>query len=328
MAMRKWMELLMEAGLINAAEQPLVMHYVAEDGSQATFRLNTATGLLADALDEAGATQPMVRKWFETVFLNYVKRHGSNMPGQMGISVGWEPIDHYIHEYAADMIWDNTHPSVRPSRERYGSGHREDPKDHIIVDDMLASLPEWARDGWVIVFFQFAGEPPAEALIDYLTAMAEDGQRIDRMSVPDALRLSEEWHEHHIHTAGNDVDGVDIKPVMRYQDGYRMVQILTPKGLDRESMACHHCIGRGGYDRALTSGEMRVYSLRDAENMPHATMAVNAQSNIIQLKGHQNGPVTSALHQHLKDFILAAGFRLNTDHDSIGLARLDQQKRA
>lgn len=72
------------------------------------------------------------------------------------------------------------------------------------------------------------------------------------------------------------------------ENGYVLVQLLTPAALDRESSVMQHCIGGGGYDRYLQNGERRLLSLRDAYGKAHATIEVRSDGHIVQLQGKQN----------------------------------------
>lgn len=72
------------------------------------------------------------------------------------------------------------------------------------------------------------------------------------------------------------------------ENGYVLVQLLTPAALDRESSVMQHCIGGGGYDRYLQNGERQLLSLRDAYGKAHATIEVKSDGRIVQLQGKQN----------------------------------------
>lgn len=80
----------------------------------------------------------------------------------------------------------------------------------------------------------------------------------------------------------------DIKTVVELENGYRLVE-LTTAALDAESDTMQHCVGSGGYDRAIEIGSTRIYSLRDPYGKPHVTMELAVKKNmIVQIKGKQN----------------------------------------
>ena len=66
--------------------------------------------------------------------------------------------------------------------------------------------------------------------------------------------------------------------------------------------------------------EIQLYSLRDKNNSPLATIEV--RNNIVrQIKGHDNNEVTKKVHKHVYQFILSKGFQIAADHKNIGLER-------
>jgi hypothetical protein len=136
--------------------------------------------------------------------------------------------------------------------------------------------------------------------------------------VSQAVTGSHAWHEAEAKNVSNDVDGEDIKTVMDFKDGYRMVQILSTKGLDRESAKLAHCVGKGGYDAALISGSTIFYSLRNNDNDAFATLEVHGKE-ILQAKGRRNEAVAQEVHAHVAKFIVAAGLHMSRDHKNIGI---------
>jgi hypothetical protein len=75
---------------------------------------------------------------------------------------------------------------------------------------------------------------------------------------------------------------------MELEGGYALVRLLTSTALDHESAVMQHCIGQGGYDQYLKTGEHFFLSLRDSSNKAHATLEVERDGLIIQLQGKQN----------------------------------------
>jgi hypothetical protein len=77
--------------------------------------------------------------------------------------------------------------------------------------------------------------------------------------------------------------------VMAMAGGFRMVRLVTPEALDRESVGMGHCIGQGSYDQYLKDGSREFYSLRDARNQPHATVEVDVEKHaVLQCQGKEN----------------------------------------
>lgn len=82
------------------------------------------------------------------------------------------------------------------------------------------------------------------------------------------------------------VDG-DEAEFWELDEGYRIVQLLTPAALDRESAEMQHCIGNGGYDARLRHPSYLYLSLRDGSGKAHATLEVHGY-NVLQMQGKQN----------------------------------------
>jgi hypothetical protein len=70
-------------------------------------------------------------------------------------------------------------------------------------------------------------------------------------------------------------------------DGWRLVRLLTPAALDRESGHMQHCIGQGSYDERVVEGVAAYLSLRDPHGNPHATLEIRGR-DLIQFQGKQN----------------------------------------
>ncbi|WP_247774315.1 hypothetical protein [Bradyrhizobium sp. 192] len=72
--------------------------------------------------------------------------------------------------------------------------------------------------------------------------------------------------------AAPHIDGEGEESVMTFADGSRIVRLLTPAALDRESAMMGHCVGQGAYDAAVKDRSRIIYSLRDAKNKAHVTL--------------------------------------------------------
>lgn len=86
---------------------------------------------------------------------------------------------------------------------------------------------------------------------------------------------------------GITVSAGDERLIKVLEDGYHIVQMLTPTALDRESAFMQHCIGNGAYDEGLDDSEVEYLSLRDKMGKPHATLEIRNEM-VVQLQGKQN----------------------------------------
>ena len=116
------------------------------------------------------------------------------------------------------------------------------------------------------------------------------------------------------------------KLISELEDGYYIVELLTPTALDREGSIMQHCVGQGAYDDDVASGDIKILSLRDQYGKPHATIelsvpetAVFHNYEIAQIQGKQNkfpldsylqllGPYLLKNTQNFTDIASSAGY--------------------
>ena len=82
---------------------------------------------------------------------------------------------------------------------------------------------------------------------------------------------------------------VDEKIVHRFEDGSMMVRVEDPNDLDVEGNFMHHCVG--SYARQVESGYCTIYSLRNKFNNPEATIEVENDGKVKQIKGPNNSEI-------------------------------------
>ena len=136
-------------------------------------------------------------------------------------------------------------------------------------------------------------------VLDYFRA--NPNLNISRISVPEAIRQSEEWTERLNKKASDQEDVAGTETVRKYPDGFRWVKVTSKQALDREGKLMRHCVG--SYCSQVSSGSTSIYSLRDKKNEPHCTIELK-QNHINQIKGKANGPIDSKYIKYVKDFVL------------------------
>lgn len=124
--------------------------------------------------------------------------------------------------------------------------------------------------------------------------------------------------------------GGDIQPVMIFPDGFRFVQLVTSKALDRETNLMGHCIGNGYYDDYLLSSNPRsnvaFYSLRDSKNCPHVTIEADfTNKTFLQGKGKNNKPPVSKYFEYIKSFVQRTGYDLGYVGARMGLVMVNKK---
>lgn len=142
-------------------------------------------------------------------------------------------------------------------------------------------------------------------------------------TVQDVVREADEFfRKRTASVAEADVtDAVDEETVFKLSGGYRIVRLLSTTALDREGSMMGHCVGSGGYDRALKADSERFFSLRDPKNRPHVTMQVKvATKTVYQARGKQNAYPLPKYAKMVAAFAKKEGFDLSGNR--IGLAQL------
>lgn len=117
------------------------------------------------------------------------------------------------------------------------------------------------------------------------------------------------------------------RSVMKLDEGMEIVQLTTPKALDYESEYMGHCVGQGNYDKGVMRGNIKIYSLRDADGMPHATIEVRVnkktgEEEIYQCKGKGNRAPVERYRPYIRKFVKKKDFNIVNDLRNIGLIKL------
>ena len=112
------------------------------------------------------------------------------------------------------------------------------------------------------------------------------------------------------------------KEVMDFGDGWKIMQLKTSDALDFESERMGHCVGQGEYDQGVQNGKIRIYSLRDAQGEPHATLEIKNKA-VIQCKGAHNKLLCKEDRAYVQEFIKAKQFKIKKDQMYVGLLQQD-----
>ena len=162
----------------------------------------------------------------------------------------------------------------------YAQGFSDQPKEEVImwIESVGASK---LKEGNVPI-----GD--LEHIVDYLMSDSAP-KRLRKMSYEQAKTATEKWVSANQKKGRHleDSDG-DIREVVSLERGYRIVELLTSSAYSREGSLMSHCLG--GYD---VDEDVKIYSLRDKNNNPHATFeVVHDDDEIRQVKGKGNGEIS------------------------------------
>ena len=120
-----------------------------------------------------------------------------------------------------------------------------------------------------------------------------------------------QWHEEKFYKEAPDLK-LKYKTndvVYSFKNGYHIVSVTDPEDLETEGKTMQHCVG--GYCDLVASGGTKIYSLRDQNNDPHATMETsisfddkgNTYEEIAQIKGKQNKPPVKKYQDMIKQWL-------------------------
>lgn len=146
-------------------------------------------------------------------------------------------------------------------------------------------------------------ESNLEHIIDWLNSPSAP-KRLRRLSVKDAHRLSDDWMKSNQKKGKTLIDTKeDIEVFLKFKDSSKIVKLLSKKAFEREGFLMSHCLG--GYN---LRENYNIYSLRDAQNNPHATFEVNLKDkDILQIKGKGNGPIHPKYIKKVLSFLKKLG---------------------
>lgn len=112
------------------------------------------------------------------------------------------------------------------------------------------------------------------------------------------------WHERFkVQAANNDIKTVnDTDVVFKCSDGYVFVKLVSKQDCAEEGKHMQHCVET--YWRKIKSNKCSIFSLRDQQNDPHATIEYNpGYKTIVQIKGKQNKSPIKKYTKYIKEFI-------------------------
>jgi hypothetical protein len=149
--------------------------------------------------------------------------------------------------------------------------------------------------------------------------------RLERMSVQDVVRAADAAvasYNKRIAKQGDEDDPAGVHTLMSFPGDYRVVELTTQKALDREGRLMGHCVG-SLHGRYIQDGSRRIFSLRDPENMPHATIEVlSSDLSTTEIKGRSNAPPIRRYWPMLQQFMDQAQIKIDADHENLGLLRI------
>jgi len=157
----------------------------------------------------------------------------------------------------------------------------------------------------------------AEHIIDFLVS-DKAPKRVSKMSFKEVLEATKKWDKA-LQKKGAKINEKeeDVELVLDFKDGFKIVKLVGKNAFEREGFLMRHCAGSYA-DRKDTE----VYSLRDADNMPHATFEKDKQ-----VKGKGNGDIHPKYIEYCVKFLEYTGMQVgDSEMAHLGYINIEKVK--
>lgn len=187
----------------------------------------------------------------------------------------------------------------------------------------------------------------AESYVDKTVIAIKENAQKDKKKLPkvrlDYLKTSNEydtfnktfiaankWHQNMAELATKKAKNEQMykaslsgtKFIMDLPNGMKAYQLITPEALDYESEYMGHCVGQGYYDKGVADGSIQIYSIRDSDGDPHATLEVRGK-DVYQCKGKGNKTPVQRYIPAVQHFVESQKLEIKHDMKNIGLIKQD-----
>lgn len=160
-------------------------------------------------------------------------------------------------------------------------------------------------------------------IADYFNGAQDIPQNIWDMTFPQVLELSEEWHEQFKGREDSTGPYQTKNVVYDFENGFTIVEVPS-EDLGTEGDNMGHCVG--GYCDAVESGMTIIYSLRDRNNKPHATIEVEKtryETVVHQIKGKGNDAPVPKYRPMIKQWLKTTNLNYHDSHDYQNILSLE-----
>ena len=140
-----------------------------------------------------------------------------------------------------------------------------------------------------------------EHVIDYLRNHKQP-EKVITLSYKQLVAKSKKWIDKMNKSAGKVVElDEDVKHYMwasTKKEGYRFVELVGKNAFVKEGQLMSHCLSN-----YYGKSDVKIYSLRDASNKPHATIEIYSSGEINQIKGKGNGSIHPRYIKYVLKFL-------------------------
>jgi hypothetical protein len=177
-------------------------------------------------------------------------------------------------------------------------------------------------------------------IFDWYTEHVDNNPRFNifSMSLDQALKASDEWHEElanktttRTFTKIKKENGkiVDPNVVMVFDEdliyslglseeyiNWMIVKLTNESDFNLEGDIMGHCLGTNNYYYKFEKGISEIYSLRDESNKPHATIEIELPDTVVQIQGKGNSKPKPDYLTLVQQWVIASNFYSSSkDHD-------------
>lgn len=167
------------------------------------------------------------------------------------------------------------------------------------IKRLPANPPKWMlnkdlkKDEIYLIKFTNADKKTFQTWIEYLNSVPEN-KDLSRIAISDLEDAVEEWEESQVTRERK------IKIIHEYPDGYKWVNVYGLFSLDRESTLMQNCVRQ--FFPNVYKKEMAIYSLRDPNNRPHCTLAIDHHI-VTEIRGKNNKCPKEKYVKYVEDFL-------------------------
>jgi len=212
-------------------------------------------------------------------------------------------------------------------QKAFTKGLKKREESAVPLRELPENPPEWMKpDG---TYHMFHPDPELKEKVSHIRDWLEAAKQQDPtfienlypMDLTSAYNKAQKYGARQNQKNRNIIeDDADTKTIMRFDNGFRIAQLMTLDALKYEGGQMTHCVGDGAYDGGINSNVLAAYSLRDAQNEPHATIQVLVDGNaLFQCRGKENKPVVEKYMPMILQFLTQQKFDLMESASTCGL---------
>lgn len=170
------------------------------------------------------------------------------------------------------------------------------------------SSPEWLKKAYesgadlVEVELNRTLKDRIDHTLDWLETRGPEN--LTRMTPTEAFKQAKEWVSKLKGVKGKDTDK-DSKLIVTLEDGWGAYALTSEMGVVREGTKMNICLKdkENRYWDKVKEGRIFLVSIRDSKGEPHATIEINSDGSIDQIKGNSNLPVKPEYHKYVQEFL-------------------------